>query len=504
MADTAGTITVPKNSQEIRDQFLRDITLAAQDTGVEDPPITPGSDWFILAEGVSQTTMVGLANGAIGQEDTNVLTATGEPLDRIREGYGLPVVSAAGSSGKIKITVSGTTTIGSGTVLKLSNGLRFQTVGTYINPADGDEINVTAIDTGTATNAAAGAVIRFVSPPINVSTDAAVSSGSPLTGGTDVEGDERKRDRILNTLRNKPAGGNWGYIRQLVLDNFGGVRDVYIYPALGGPSSQKVVPVKEFDVANNDYSRAPSSAALQTIRGLIHANMPTGVETVVQAPTDEEVDFTVLLEIPDSALSGGNGQGWLDPTPWPSLEVADAGDVAITAVNSDNDELTLDAETATEPVDGQTRVAWWSAADRKFYSALVTAHSGAAGAWVITLDRPLVGIDGLGPQVDDYVCPDAANLGKYGDSWVSTFGDLGPGENTADSNRLPRAKRHPFASDEDPSSITNTALTRLSQNHSEITDIDFGVNATTSPTVPASVDDPPNILVPGKFAVYPI
>ncbi len=502
MAEVA-VVKTPAGSDELRAQFLRDYKLAAEDAGFEDIPIEPGTDAFFIGEGVGQVSLIGITNESLHAADANHLTATGVALDRHREAFQIPIVEPAGSSGKIKVTIAGSTTIPNGQQGKLPNGLRFSVVGTYVNPADQSEVDVTAIDTGTLTNFPGGSIVSFVSPPTNVATEAVVSSEFPLSGGTDEETDERKRDRILNVLRNKPAGGNWAQIRQIVLDEFGFVRDCYVYPAPGGPSSQLIVPVRDFDPANNDFSRAPSAALLQAIRNVIQADANTGVETSVRAAGEESADFGIQIEIPASTLSGGNGSGWTDPDPWPALEVADAGNVTITAVTS-NDEITVDAETATEPVDGQTHIDWWSPADRKFYTALVTDHSGTAGAYVLTLDRPLVGKDGVGPAAGDYISPSAQNLQKYGDTWVSLFNDLGPGEVTSDANRLPRSKRHPFATDEDPSSLTNAALGFLSRQHPEITDYDYAYSPTTSPTVPATVADPPNILVPRHLAFYEI
>jgi uncharacterized phage protein gp47/JayE len=501
---TPGIIQLPKNSGELRQQILQDYALAAIELGYDEPPIAPGTDIYFIAEAVSKVCLIGLANTASNASAVNVLTATGADLDAIREALGLPEVEPSGSSGKVVITVSGNTTIGSGTQLKLTNGLRIQTVGTYINPADQSEVDVTAIDTGELTNLAAGGEVEFVSAPTNVAAKAKVSNSFPLTGGTDIEDDERKRGRILNTLRNKPGGGNWGEIRQIVFDEHGFVQDCYVFPAPGGPSSQLIVPVRAFDPANNDYTRAPSSALLQAIRNTIQAESNTGVETVVRAPAEESADFAIQIEIPESALSGGNGQGWTDPDPWPQLEDGDGGNITITSVGTNNDEITVDAVTTTEPVDGQTNIAWWSPADRKFYSALVVDHSGGTTAWVLTLDRPLVGIDGVGPASGDYICPNAQNLSAYGDTWVSIFNELGPGEVTTDVNRLPRAKRHPYATDEDPAAVTNTVLAGFKQKHPEITDFSFAYSPTTTPTIPDSVDDPPNILVPGNLGFYPV
>jgi hypothetical protein len=177
--------------------------------------------------------------------------------------------------------------------------------------------------------------------------------------------------------------------------------------------------------------------------------------------------------------------------------------VTITTVTSDTN-ITVDAQTAVAPIASQTTIAWWSSVDRKFYTALVTGSSGSAGAWVLTLDRPLRGKGGASPQVGDYICPAAQNLDKYGTSWVDLFRSLGPGQNTQDNDLLPRSLRRPFVSTEDRQAITTTALTSMVQRHPEITDIAFGHSPTTTPTVPATVDDAPSVLVPRRFAVYMI
>lgn len=501
MTAKLGQISLPTPT-EIRDQMLKDLRLGAIDLGIEDPPVQPGTDWFLLSTAVANACGIGIANISIAFDDVNILTATGEALDKLRVAEGLPEVAAAGATGKLVITVTATTTLTNGTQFVYPNGVRGQVVGTYVNPSDGDEVNVAAIDTGLNTNLAAGQIVRFVSQPAGIATDATVSDGEPLTGGTDEETDARKRERILNARRNKPAGGNWAHLRQMATDSLGTVQDAYVYPAVGGPGSARVVPVKDFDPENNDFSRALSTTALATVRTAVQSQMPTPQEVAVQAAVDQEVDVTVQVTIPESALSGGNGLGWTDAAPWPELEVADGGNVTITTATA-NDQITVDAETAVDPIAGVTHIAWWSSGDRKFYTALVTAKSGTAGAWALTLDRALVGKSGDGPQAGDYICPAAQNLEKYGDTWVNIFRALGPGENTTDSNRIPRAKRHPYIADEDPSDLSTIVLTQLARSHPEITAIAFGYTSDTTADVPGTVATAPSILIPGKFAVYP-
>jgi hypothetical protein len=497
--ESRGAIFVPKSSAELRDQFLRDVRLAAIDTGVDEPPVQPGTDWYLIGSALAELELIGLANIAIADEDRSVLTATGDALDDIREAYGLPEVEPSGSSGKIRPTIQGATTIVAGTEFVMPNGLRGRTTDTVISPVDGDEISAEAIDTGKRTNLAGGQIVRFTSPPANVAVDARVSFGSPLTGGTDEETDDRKRDRILNVLRNKPAGGNWAHVRQNVLDNVGSIVDCYVYPALGGPGSAKVVPVKDFDPDNNDFSRAATDAMLDSARQFVHADLPTPQEIVVQASADQNVDAALHVTIPASVQSGGNGRGWTDATVWPG---GVSTRVLVTNYVDATPRLDVDAATATSPTAGTTHVAWWSPDDRKFYTALVTAVGGSAGAWQLTLDRPLVSKDGTVPAAGDYVSPAAQNLDKYGKSWVDLFRKLGPGENTSDAFRLPRASRHPFVDDEDPSDLTTPALLDLVKSNPEITDIEYGYLNDGTANVPADVEDAPNILVPRHFGVY--
>lgn len=494
----------PSGSAELREKFLRDLRLAAIETGIiAEPPTQPGTDWYLLAEADSRLALVGLAGLSSADQDRSVLTATGSALKDLRDAYGLPEVPAAGATGKIVPTIFGLTTILSGTQFVYPNGFRGEVVGVYVNPTQGDEIDVRAIDVGSGTNLPGGSVVRFVSPPTNVAVEAKVSAGAPLSGGTEEETDARLRQRILNTLRNRPAGGNRGYIRQIILDKFGATQDVYVFSALGGPASVKVVPIKDFDPSIGDFSRTLSAAALQVIRGELQASLPVGVQTIVQASADQAASFTLRVQIPASSLSGGNGSGWTDSYPWPALETADAGKVTVTTATSDR-VIRVSANTATPPVETQTNIAWWSTVDRKFYTALVIDATGSAGAWDLTLDKPFRGRNGLSVQVGDYISPAAQNLNKYGESWITLFRALGPGENTADADRLPRSLRWPSVNDEDRSSVTTTALTSMVSRHPEITDISFGSAPTTTPTVPGSVDTAPNVLVPSKFAVYPI
>lgn len=498
------TLYQPSNAEELSQRFLRDVRLASIQSGNDNVPVGYGSDFWLTSQGLAGMALQGFRNISLSEADQNVLTAEGQALDDIRIGYGIPEVSASPGRGRIVIRVTGSATVTNGQAFLYPNGKSGKVIGTYVNPSDLAELDVECTTTGSSGNLKSGEIVRFIGTPINVTTEATVSTDEPITGGTDTETDARKRLRILNVLRNKPSAGNWSHLRQIVLDLNGGVQNCFVYPALGGPSSVKVVPVKDFSISSVDYSRSVSDALLSSIRSDLQSNVPIGIQMVVQAVVSEYTDVTLKLTIPASSKSGGNGLGWTDVAPWPSLVTADSGKISLSSPNSVFDSFTVSANTTTPPVDGQTHISWWSSVDRKFYSGLIISHSGTAGAWVVNIDRPLVDSTGAGPTGGDYICPQCKNISGYGAEWVELFRSLGPGENTSTLALLPRASRHPFVADEAPYSITNSSLRSMTNKFKEITDFSLGYVLKSTPTVPSLKQTAPNILIPRRFSVYPL
>jgi uncharacterized phage protein gp47/JayE len=495
-----GEVYVPESAAEVRTDILNDVRLEAAKHGV-DLAYQPGTDTYIWATAVANAAMLQYANLAGVRDNITPLYATGADLENWRIALGLIEVKASQATGKIKPDITGTASISEGTQFTLPNGLRGRVAATYVAITDGAEVDVALIDAGEDGNLAGGEEVTFVNPPVNVAAKATVSLSVPLTGGTDTEDEPRKRTRILNRLRNTPGGGNWGHVRELGLEARASLQDVFVYPALGGAGSLKAALVSGFDRDNNNYSRALSAAAVSLVRDYIQSNMPSPMEIVVQSVADELVDIAINVTIPDSILGGGNGLGWSDLTPWPQLEGADNGRVTVSAVTSST-QITVSANTATSPVAGQTHIAWWAPGDQRFRTFLVTAVSGTAGAWVLTLDKPAVDTDGTSIATGSFISPAAERLDRYGASWLALMEGLGAGENTTDTDRVPRAKRHPFVSDEAFSALTALQLKRLMDGFEEITDTSYAYRSVTSPTVPASVDDAPNVLTPRHLGIY--
>ena len=496
-----GKLYQPAGVEEIIQDFKDDLYLAALANGNPAPPTQPGTDWHALAVAFGNGMLIHYANLRISEDNGDIASAQGAALEDKRISFGLPEVKASPSSGKIRVRVNGSSTIPDGRQLTLPSGLRCMVSGTQA-VVDKSEIDVIAIDTGSATNAKPATKVKFVSPPLNVNEEATVSAAFPLTGGTDQETDARKRQRLLNRLRYQPGGGNWGGLRDLATASLASIQDAFIYPALGGPSSVKVALAKAYDPDNLDFSRAPNAAQTNYVRAAIQAANASQVEIVVQAVADQDCSVALLVTIPDSSLSGGNGTGWSDSVPWPQLVGGDNGVVTITGVTSAT-QITVSALTTTPPIAGQTRIAWWSRVDRKFRIFSITSVFAATpGAWNIVLDKPMADSSGASPQIGDFISPAAEKMTTYGAAWLSLMGALGPGENASDS-RLPRALRHPYQSIGPSSALSFVMLRQLSDLYSEMASIAYSTaTVLTAPTVPASVATAPNVLRLLHFGIY--
>jgi uncharacterized phage protein gp47/JayE len=502
MALEHGQVYVPESAAVILNDLLTDFRGGARAAGIEEPAVQPGTENWFFYNAVANAGMLQYANIATIRPGVTPLNATGQDLEDWRIALGLPVVGASPASGKLTVGVAAgaSVTVPDGLNFVLPNGLRGRVSGTHPGVVNGEDVSVICIDTGSATNTDAGTKVRFVNPPFNLDTEARVSAFGPLTGGFDEETEARKRERVLNRLRTSAGGGNWGQLRELAFNALATLQDCYVYPALGGPSSCKVVLIRAFDVQRNDYQRALSDAAVTLVKSAIHKNMADGQEVPVETVAEEQVDVGMYLTLPDSSLAGGNGLGWVDQAPWPPA--GSGTKVTVTAVTATNI-ITVDAATAVAPIPGLHHVAWWAPGDQSFHTALITNETGGTGAWVLTLDTPLIDADGVSVAVGDYISPAAVGLDEYGPTFVKLMGELGAGENcTPGSGDTPRRLRHPFISDGAQIGITGKFRDSFLRAHPEIEEATFSYLPTSSPTVPASVDDPPNVLVPRNFGLY--
>lgn len=506
MPTPTNKLYTPSSAAEIRDDFLTDIRIEARKYATEDEVdrvTRPGTDWFILATAVGNLGLLQYSNIATSDANTSVLYSTGNSLDEWRSTFGLTEISPAPSSGRLVVSLQPANAVVNfnNHEFVLPNGKRGKVDGVVVGVTDQGEVPVTTIDAGSDCNLAAQSIVRFVSPPPNVKSEAKVSVNSPLTGGADKETDERKRDRILNRLQTIPAGGNWGYAIEQAMNALATVQYAFAYPALGGPASVKIVLVKDIDPATYDFSRVLSTQATSIVRDALHSTMPDDIEIVVASAAGQSNEVAISVSLPAASQAGGNGKGWLDYAPWPLLTGGQTR-VQITALFADPLKIQVNALTLVAPIPGKTHISWWSSADQAFYTKLVTGVTFVAlGVWHLFLETSLVDHNNTGCLVGEFISPAAVNMADYGKTWQSSMRRLGPGENTNDPNRIPRALRRPFIQDAWNSDLTVRQLTEMIAAHEEILDAAWSYRQATSPTVPA-VTSSPRVFMPSNFGIY--
>lgn len=496
---TINTFTV-KPQVEIRSDILRTIRLGLIARGVANPNVTPNSDFYIIAEGLANELAVVGANCVISADQVLPDTAIGADLERIAAVFGLSKQAAAGSVGYVVLDSTAATTVIAGTQLIDGSGLRYEvTIGGIYN--DGDQIPVAAVDTGSATNIEAGETLRFTGTPPAYASDQALVDVGGLTNGIDAENDEDLRARLVAYLRNPPRSGNWQHVAELAEASTASVQKAFVYPAIQGPATFHVAAAAAPTATNR--SRELAGATLTgVVVPAVQGGVPEHAYSVITTVDDVDCDVSYGLALPDA--SGG---GWLDASPWPSVDGASTFRVTVTAVTSST-QFTVDATTA--PTINVSRVCWLSPTTWKLYQATVTAVSGTSGAYVVTVDSAFTGI-----ATGCYVWPAARGSQTYVDAALAAFAQLGPGEKTSNASALIRGYRRPTPGSSWSSKVAAQMLGALGDAGDEVAAATFyhrtdgtttitGASGALTPQLPATIDDAPLIFVPRHLAFYPI
>lgn len=420
-------------------------------------------------------------------------TATGDDLVRLAAVYGIKPLLGSGAAGDVVVTCSGPTTYSAGQELvSAKNKKRYRVVASTLTD-NGGSVGVIGVDVGKATNLAAGEILTWVSPP-GTSAVSCVVGVAGLTNGTEPDNDARLRTRLLKRLQNPPGAGNWAQLRQWAEEANASVENAYVYPAVHGPGTVHVAFTVE-GTAENGYVREAPSALVTAVQTALLAQHPEPSDLFVSTVSQVSATLTTQLAIPLPVSAGGVGGGWLDAVPWPS-SIGTAG-TAIAAVLTAS-KFTVDALTA--PAVGK-HVAIWDNSAQVYRHAIVTAFSGSAGAYTITLDSAFPSV-----SVNAYVCPDAERIDDYGRVLCEQIAKLGPYTRTSGS---PRYARRPYFSPDNPTNITSAMLSTLQAACPEITVAYFiavngnvGAAQSMPPPVRAGLNQAPAIHYPTQIGFY--
>jgi len=173
----------------------------------------PGADARMPASNLNVMARVfaGALHGVYGYLDWLALqpfpsTAEAEILDRRAAEWGLTRKPAAPATGTVTVTGNDGVVVPTGWRLQRGDGAVFTAVTTATIAGGAASVTVLAEQPGAAGDTAAGVVLRAVSPVSGARSDAVVGDDG-LAAGTDSEGDEGLRARLLERIRLPPHGG---------------------------------------------------------------------------------------------------------------------------------------------------------------------------------------------------------------------------------------------------------------------------------------------------------
>jgi uncharacterized phage protein gp47/JayE len=430
--DTLDEIYVPQTSKEILNWMLEDYKLYLQKEGVDDPAVYPGTEVYIRFLAIAESLMILLANLQVNAANANEQSATGDALDYIRKSLGLMDKVSSAGSGEVLPTIIGSSAITFPDQMQLvaDNGLYGYVDGTQ-TIFDGYTINVAMILSdgvfGSDTNLKAGTKMQFANPPINCTSECEIYSD--FTGGNDNETDADKRARILSYRRNPPGAGNWSHLKSIAEDADSEIQVAFVYPALGGPGSAKIVLVKQLsEVIDSTPTRQISASAIENVKSAVQTETPAGIDIVVQSVADETVDFAIRMQ-----LSKTTSVGWLDRFPFTLNGSTDI--VTITSVNGVNDiNITTTGTFKTPPLAGH-RILIYNPVTMEFeQKTILTIISVSGTEYHITFSTSISDI--TSDYVGYYISPAFSKKDSFLDVIIEKFNELGPGENTSDGYLL--------------------------------------------------------------------
>lgn len=500
-----------KTPEQIKEDYLRTIKVGLVDIGVPNPNVSEGSDYYVQATAISEQISAVFNNLEFTADQQMPDTAVEADLDRILSIYGLERRPAGGAAGQITIECSAPTLVATGTQLQSSLGVVYQVTvgGTF---SDGDTIDVSSVDVGAKTNLAAGALLTWVGAPAFTKATAEVTRA--ITGGVDEEDDETARARLLSRLANPPGAGNWQQVAELAEATDPVVQKAFVYPAANGPSTLMVAVVGYPSEASK--SRVVDSTKLNSIIiPTILGNLPEYVETTITTVEDVPVDVAINLTLPlatssSSTISGpGIGGGWIDPTPWPTVNLSSHYFIPVTTV-TDSTHFRVSVPTGLAPTNGVSKVNWIDKTSWKVKQATVqTGTLISPGIYELAIDTPFVGI-----AANDWIFPASVNAQTYLDSLLEAFKLMGPGEKTDLVALLPRASRKPRPSSSYPMSVDSSLLRYVINAGDEVLTASYHyrgtstpatqvTSSTITPALPGSITAAPKILIPRQIGFYP-
>lgn len=247
-------------------------------------PHIPGSLGWVLARLIAVLSWGLYQYGGYLARQILPDTATDGNLERHSAIHGITRVAATKSTGVVVATGTNTTVIPVGTRFQRADGALYVcTVEATIALGEAD-VDVEALVAGEDGDTAADVTLSVISPPVGL--DGTVTVGDDgLVGGTDTEGDDSLRERLLLHLATPPAAGTESDYIAWAQAALSTVDQVWVYPQGYGPGTVGVV----FTVDGADP--IPDAGDIDTVQDYIDSKAPITAAVTVTTPDTQEIDI---------------------------------------------------------------------------------------------------------------------------------------------------------------------------------------------------------------------
>jgi uncharacterized phage protein gp47/JayE len=263
--------------------------------------LLPSGKTLVTSDGNEYITKVGatVSSNSIGITSLtrvgNIVTAT------TASNHNLATTNSATISGAVETDYNGTFTI---TVISLTQ-FQYTISTTPTTPATGTILvaytntisTIESVDTGLDKNLDSGAKLTLVTPITGIDNNLYVTFAG-VTGGSNIETDERLLVRILSSRANPVANFNVGAITKQAFSVSGVTRVLVkrVYPSIGY--------VTILFVRDDDDNIIPSAGEIAEVKAAIVELLPaqsSESNVVVEAPTDVTTDYVFSAISPDSS-----------------------------------------------------------------------------------------------------------------------------------------------------------------------------------------------------------
>lgn len=236
----------------------------------------------------------------------------GTYLDDLAAGYELERLAATAAKGIVKFTGPEGTVIPPGTLVGVAPSVPDASFKEYEVTAGGTigvsghiELEVTAIEAGLVTDAAAGQLIEILST-ITSTGAVTVVNPEPIVGGTDPESDESLRARLIAVFGGRGSGNIRDY--EIWSKEHAGVGMAIVIPVWNGPGTVKVIALTAAGQPVSAEVVEGLKLELDPVAGKGHGKAPVGHTVTVETATAVKVKVTGVIEFNSGfSLTGAAG-----------------------------------------------------------------------------------------------------------------------------------------------------------------------------------------------------